>query len=301
MRIAVADIGGTNIKAGIWENDVITEVAELPTEAKRGGTHVVNQVKKLLHGFGSFDAIGISTAGQVDSKRGVIIYANENIPGYTGTPLKEILEAEFAVPVAVLNDVNAAAIGEAYYGAGKDSNDFLCLTYGTGVGGAIVMNGRVYTGAGFSAGEFGAMVIHPEDRNAAEDMFSGCYERYASTTALVQRAQWKYPGLRNGREIFAHFDEPEVRRLVACWADEVVCGLVTLIHIFNPSTVILGGGIMERPEVLALIREKLYPNIMESFRGVKLVAAELGNRAGMLGASQEALEEYHERCKGKTF
>lgn len=301
MRIAVVDIGGTNIKAGIWENEVITELREIPTEARLGGEHVVSAVKELLHGFERLDAIGISTAGQVDAKRGVILYANENIPGYTGTPLKEILEAEFGVPVAVQNDVNAAAIGEAYYGAGRDSEDFLCLTYGTGVGGAIVLNGKVYTGSSFSAGEFGAIVIHPEERDVKRDMFSGCYERYASTTALVSKVKEQFPALCNGRLIFEELGRPKVREIVDAWIDEVVYGLVTLTHIFNPQLVILGGGVMEQPYVIEQVRKKLKESIMESFCSVRVESAELGNRAGMLGASCEALEEYHESNKGKKL
>lgn len=301
MKIAVVDIGGTNIKAGIWENEVITELQEIPTEAKLGKAHVLERVKELLHGFGDMDAIGISTAGQVDAKRGVILYANENIPGYTGTRLKEILKEEFGVPVAVQNDVNAAAIGEACYGAGRGSQDFLCLTYGTGVGGAIVLNGKLYTGNSFSAGEFGAIVVHPEERNAKQDMFGGCYERYASTTALVDSVKKQFPELSDGRLIFGELKRAEVRCIVDTWIDEVVCGLVSLTHIFNPGLMVLGGGVMEQPYVIEQIQRKLEISVMKSFRGVRVVPAELGNRAGLLGASREALEEYHENHKGKQL
>ncbi|MDQ9759487.1 ROK family protein, partial [Acinetobacter baumannii] len=82
----------------------------------------------------------------------------------------------------------------------------LCLTYGTGVGGAIVIDKKIYTGSCFSAGEFGAVLVHPEDRNFEEDEFSGCYERYASTTALVKRVQKVFPELDNGRAIFARIN-----------------------------------------------------------------------------------------------
>ena len=134
MRIAVVDIGGTSIKSGIWEDDRITDIRETDTNAKLGGAHVMETVTGILKGYQNFQAVGISTAGQVDSGEGTILYANENIPGYTGTRIREIIEKEFSVPVAVENDVNSAAIGEGYYGAGKGHKDFLCLTYGTGVG-----------------------------------------------------------------------------------------------------------------------------------------------------------------------
>lgn len=297
MRIAVIDIGGTNIKSGMWEDEEIKEMKETATNAKLGGEHVMNRVLEILRGFEDFQAVGISTAGQVDSDKGMILYANDNIPGYTGTKIKEIIEGEFHVPVAVQNDVNSAAIGEAFYGAGRGQSDFLCLTYGTGVGGAIIVNGEVYTGAGYSAGEFGGIVTHPEDRNSAEDMFSGCYERYASTTALVKRAGEQIPELKNGRDIFARIEEQEVRNLVDQWILEIVYGLTTLVHIFNPSMIVLGGGIMEQEYVVSKVRERLGEHIMSSFRNVKIVSAQLGNMAGMLGASREAKKEYEKRKK----
>lgn len=239
---------------------------------------------EILKTYKDFDRIGISTAGQVDSSKGTIRYANSNLPGYTGTDLRKIFSEAFGVPVAVENDVNAAALGEACFGAGKDYNDFLCLTYGTGVGGAIIMNKEIYSGSCFSAGEFGAILVHPEDRNPDEDMFSGCYERYASTTALVKRVQKVFPELDNGRAIFARISEPEIQELVNAWIDEIVYGLTSLIHIFNPSCVVLGGGIMKQPYILDKLEKRLYNSIMSSFRNVCVKTASLGNDAGMLGA-----------------
>ena len=116
-------------------------------------------------------------------------------------------------------------------------------------------------------------------------MFSGCYEKYASVTALVKSAVQMDPTLDSGRKIFERIDEPEVRALVDRWTTEIVYGLITIVHMLNPECVILGGGIMEQPCVLEQLREKLYPNIMPSFRHVQIKRAALGNRAGMLGAA----------------
>ena len=228
----------------------------------------------------------------MDTEQGSILYANENIPGYTGTNIREILEARFHVPVSVQNDVNSAAAGEACYGAGRGHANFLCLTYGTGVGGAIVIGGQVYLGAGFSAGEFGGIVIHPEDRDSGRDMFSGCYERYASTTALVQSVSSRFPELHNGREIFARLDDEGVRVLVNRWIAEITYGLISLIHIFNPSLVILGGGVMEQEYVISQVRQRLREQLIPSFLNVEVVPAELGNLAGMLGAAEGARKAY---------
>ncbi|MDE6620002.1 MAG: ROK family protein [Lachnospiraceae bacterium] len=288
MTTMVLDIGGTAIKSGLYADGSLAHIRETPTEASKGGAHVVQRAKEIIASYQqhtSFQRIGVSTAGQVDPVRGQIIYANENIPGYTGTRLGEILEQEFHVPTAVENDVNAAAIGESVFGAGKDHKDFVCLTYGTGVGGAIFSRGKLYSGSSYSAGEFGAIVTHPEARMIEKDMFSGCYEKYASATALVKSAVQLDPALDNGRRIFERLEEPEVRTLVDRWIMEIVYGLTTIIHMLNPECVILGGGIMEQPYVSEQLREKLYPNIMPSFRHVAVERAALGNRAGMLGAA----------------
>lgn len=282
MKIVALDIGGTSIKSGLWVNDTLENLKERDTEALKGGEHVLQRAIELISEYESFDAIGISTAGQVNSKEGVIRYANENIPGYTGMRIKERLEERFKVPVVVENDVNAAAIGEAHFGGGREFNDFLCLTYGTGVGGAIVINKQIYTGAAFSAGEFGSMIIHPEDRIKG-DYFSGCYEKYASTTALVARAKAYDESLNNGRTIFERIDESVIQDIVNGWLEEVVYGLITLIHIFNPPCVVLGGGVLTQPYILEKLKEILYTQIMPSFKNVVLKQAELGNQAGMLG------------------
>lgn len=285
MRIAVIDIGGTSIKSGIWEEGTICEKKETPTDAGKGGPYVMQSVMKILDQYSDYQAIGVSTAGQVNSDEGSIVYANHNIPNYIGTRIKDMLEEKYGVPVAVENDVNSAALGEAYYGAGKSHRDFLCLTYGTGVGGAIVMNGQIYHGAGFSAGEFGAVVVHPEDRKAKEDMYSGCYEKYASTTGLVNLVRKKFPELTNGRAIFARMEEPEVKALIDKWVAEIGYGLLSLIHIFNPSLIVLGGGIMEQPYVIGSVQKHVKEQIMSSFQNVEIVSAKLGNEAGLFGAA----------------
>lgn len=282
-KIVALDIGGTSIKSGLWDGTELTDVREQDTNAKNGGAYVMERAKEILCSYHGFDAIGISTAGQVDPERGCIRYANENIPGYTGMQIRDILQEEFAVPVAVENDVNAAATGEAQFGAGKAYDDFLCITYGTGVGGAIVLDKKVYSGSMFSAGEFGGILIHPEARMEGQP-FSGCYEKYASTTALVRMAQEYSESLDNGRKIFARLEEPAVRLIVDSWIDEIVYGLISVIHIFNPSCIVLGGGVMAQPYIIEQVRVKTCLEIMDSFRNVELKAAELGNQAGLLGA-----------------
>lgn len=289
MGIIVLDIGGTAIKSAIYESGSLHDIRETPTEAALGGRHVTDRAKAIITDYQknyTLERIGISTAGQVDPKKGRIIYANENIPGYTGTQIMDIMEKAFSLPTAVENDVNSAAIGEAFFGAGRGQNDFACLTYGTGVGGAMFLRGNLYSGSSCSAGEFGAIVTHPEDRNPQKDMYLGCYEKYASTTALVKKGRELDPSLANGRIIFSRKEEPAVRQLIDGWLMEITYGLITIVHMLNPSCIILGGGIMEQPGLTAQIQQKLYDNIMPSFRHVQIRKAELGNQAGMLGAAK---------------
>lgn len=284
MRIVALDIGGTSIKSGIWNGTEVEDVKEHDTNAARGGAYVMERAKEILHTYDGFEAIGISTAGQVNSKEGYIRYANENIPGYTGTRIRDIMMAEFGVPAAVENDVNSAAIGEGQFGAGRDYDDFLCITYGTGVGGAVVMNKKIYTGSAWSAGEFGAIMVHPED-SVCGDPFRGCYEKYASTTALVARAKAYDSKLDNGRKIFERLEDEKVKAILDSWTDEIVYGLITVIHIFNPPCVVLGGGIMAQPYILEEVKRKTDARIMSSFRNVELKQAQLGNMAGIMGVA----------------
>lgn len=282
------DVGGTAVKSGVYCDGTLGDIREYPTEAEKGGGHVAALIETIIKEYENrhvFTGIGISTAGQVDSVKGRIIYANDNIPGYTGMEIKSIIESRFGKPAAVINDVNAAALGEARYGAGQGEEDFLCLTYGTGVGGAVFVKGKLYEGSSFSAGEAGAVVVHPEDRDPGKDIFSGCYERYASVTALVKRVRDYDSSLTNGRAIFRDLERSGVREIVDEWIREIVYGLTSLIHVLNPSCVILGGGVMEQEYVLEKLRELLDIHLMESYRKTTVKKAMLGNCAGMYGAA----------------
>lgn len=290
MKIAVLDIGGTFIKSGLYEDGELSMLKETPTPGPPKNITIMACAKELLREYESFDAIGVSTTGQVDFDRGVIrgCICPEN--GYLGTDIRGVLEEEFHVPVSVDNDVNAAAIGEAYFGAGRDSKDFLCLTYGTGVGGAIVLDRKVFRGSSFSAGEFGWMITHGNEHHKHGGFRSGSYDETASTTALVRSAVEFNPELKDGRIIFSRIDEPEVKKIVDTWIEEVLLGLANLIYIFNPSCIVLGGGVMGQEYILQEIQRRLGEYVMPSFMNVTIRLAEKGNHAGLLGAAVEAEE-----------
>ena len=293
MKILAADIGGTAIKIGeVTENGELLSFAEHPSDAKQGGPALMERLCSLLEGYQGFDRIGISTAGQVDAFRGEIIFANENIPQYTGMKVKKLLEERFSVPTAVENDVNAAAIGEGAFGAAKGFSDFLCLTFGTGIGGGIILGGKVLRGSGGVAGEVGHLITH-KDGLPCGCGGRGCYEQYASTTALVREAKKVCPSCENGRIIFQEMaaGNTAVKGAVDKWIEEIACGLASLIHTFNPPCIVLGGGIMNEPYIQEGLETALRAVAMESFlKGLTLTRAKLGNKAGVLGAAKWAME-----------
>ena len=285
MKILAFDIGGTEIKYALCDADFnLTENKSIPTNAQEGGKRIIERVVEIIKTFDGIDRVGISTAGQVDSQKGEIIFATDSIPGYTGTKIKEIIESETDIPTAVENDVNSAAIGEAIFGAAKGVENFICLTYGTGIGGAVFLDNKLFTGASFSAGEFGHIVTHAGGKNCTCGG-KGCYEAYASAKALVKNVEEKTGRKMNGREIFAEFDNPEIREIIDVWIDEIVIGLKSIVYIFNPSLVVAGGGIMSQEYITSEINKRLATELMPSFVKVKIVKALMGNDANKLGAA----------------
>ena len=285
MKILAFDIGGTEIKYALCDEYFnLSDQKAVPTNAQEGGKAIISRVVEIIKSYDGIDRVGISTAGQVNSAKGEIIFASDNIPNYTGTKIKETVETETGIPTAVENDVSCAALGEALFGAAKGYSDFICLTYGTGIGGGIFINGELYRGTAFAAGEVGHLITHAGGRKCTCGG-EGCYEAYASAKALVKSAEKLLSRPVNGKEVFECFDNPEIRKLIDGWIDEIVIGLKSLIYIFNPSLIVLGGGIMNENYIIDEINIKLQSSLMLSFKNVKAVKAAAGNNAGKLGAA----------------
>lgn len=287
------DIGGTALKIGLFSADgVMRAFSEQPTQAHKGVDALLDMLCRIVSEFEHVERVGISTAGQVDPKDGSIAFATRSIPGYSGVALRQILERRLDVPVAVDNDVNCAAIGEAHYGAGQKLDNFLCAAYGTGIGGAIVIDRKIYRGARGFSGAIGHMITHADGLPCVCGK-NGCYEMYASTNALVRRVTHISGKSMNGRDIFAEFDNAAIRTEIDGWIDEIVYGLTSLAHIFNPQCFILGGGIMNEAYVIDSIDGKLKDSVLQNYHPIAVRHAQLGNKAGIMGAFFNANKMIH--------
>ena len=287
MKILTFDIGGTAIKYGICNDDFeLIEKHSVPTEAKLGGQHIIEKIIEIIESFSDIDRLAISTAGQEDSQNGIVDYSTDNIPYYTGMMVKSIVENKTGIPCFVENDVNSAAVGEAKFGAAAGCSDFICLTYGTGIGGAIFLDGKLYKGSGNSAGELGHMITHAGGKQCTCGG-EGCYECYASAKALLTAIKRNTGEDLNGFQIFEkkNFERPEIRSEIDKWIDEIISGLINIIYIFNPPLIFLGGGILNEDYIIELIDRKIYNKLMDNYKNVNIVRAKLGNDAGMLGAA----------------
>ncbi len=292
MRILAFDIGGTFIKYGIVNDSFeFEEIHKIPTDAHKGGQVLIEKVIDIIEQYDNIDRIGISTAGQVDSENGIVVYSTDNIPYYTGMTVKKLIENRTSIPTFVENDVNAAAIGEAVFGAAKNYDDFICLTYGTGIGGAIYLNGEIYKGSRSSAGELGHMIVHAGGKQCTCGG-EGCYECYASANALLSAVNKIAPKPLDGFQIFEkqNFEKPEIRSEIDKWIDEIILGLINIIYIFNPSLIVLGGGIMNEDYIIDLIDRKIYSKLMDNYKNVNIVRARNGNKSGLLGVAYKASE-----------
>lgn len=285
-QLVCVDIGGTAVKSALMAGGRLQQVTETPTPPDAEG--IVRLVVDIAAANPRAAALGVGTAGEVDPANGAI-RLSDNIPGYTGFALRARLRKATGLPTAVENDVNAAALGELHFGAAKAAGlaSFLMVSYGTGVGGAIVSGGSLWCGASGSAGEIGGLVAHP-GAVRPQQQGSGSYERYASTSALVRRGLALAPHLNSGRAIFAHLDDAKVRALVDEWAAEVACGLAGAIHLLDPGAVVLGGGIMQEALLQQEISAKLKTMLKPSYQNTKIIPAALGNTAALFGAGHLA-------------
>ncbi len=293
--ILSVDIGGTAVKLGaVSEEGTILLRREVPAEA---AARPLQETALLAAGRLMSEenlrpsGVAVSATGQIDSREGSVIGTNGKIPGYEGAPLRLLFEERFSLPTAVLNDANAAALGECFCGAGKGADPVLMVTLGTGVGSAIVLRGSLFLGMRGIAGEFGQFPLFTGRGG------TGWYEEYASTGALVRRAE-RATGEKklDGREVFARAAEGDavMRTVISDWIEDVALGLVGFVHAFNPQCVIIGGGVSgQKTLLLEPLRKRVLSGVLPRFaEGLKIVPASLGNDAGLIGAARFWMEEF---------
>ena len=303
--ILAIDLGGTEVKMG--RADRLGNLYETISASVSFDGYKTPLLKTVLKTAETFlaswpdkpEGIAVSACGQVDSEAGVVIGTNGNIPGYEGTKLKAVLEEAFGVKTRALNDANAAVLGDAFTGRASGLRDVLMITLGTGVGGGVSTGGRLLDGRRGIAGELGQFTLRA-DGPLCPCGKRGIYEYYASTTALVRQCAERTgrEGL-NGKIIFGEISlgNEVFRSVLEDWIRDIAEGLTSLVHLFNPEMILIGGGVSRQQKLLINpLREAVLRGCMPRFaEGLRIESAELGNDAGMIGAVRFWLDKEEEK------
>ena len=309
--IGAVDIGGTKLALGVVDDTGrVLQKAEVPTDAARGFGHAMREITTLLRQCAqragtNLEGIGIGCTGQVDAVTGMLGKVH-NLPGWEGGNPVVFLAREFEVPVALENDADAAALGELYWGPGKARTPMIYVTVGTGIGVSVILDGRIYRGAGQCHPEIGHQVIDPSGPLCTCGVH-GCWESLASGPAVVawmeKNAPKNYPRENlTAREVCSRAQDGEEwsRRAVDQVGYYLGLGLANLVNIFAPQTIVLGGSVMKSaalflPRIQEVIREncKLVPH-----EKIEITLASLGPEVGLIGAAQ-VWHHRLERCGGR--
>ena len=290
------DLGGTNIAAGITDTEGnILYKGSLPTGASRGRDAIIGDIATLCRmlcrdakiAFDEIGRIGIAVPGGVDAASGEILFT-PNIP-LSGINICEILSAKLAgKPVLLANDANAAALAEARVGAARGAKDAVMITLGTGVGGGIVTDGKIYTGFNGLAAELGHFVIQ-KDGVPCGCGRRGCFEAYASATALIRMTKEELDRCFVSGEGTLMAGDAAAKRVIETYIGYLASGIASLINIFQPEVFIIGGGVSNEKQFLL---DLLLPRIdAEDFaknakKRTRIVIATCGNDAGIIGAAR---------------
>lgn len=304
------DLGGTNIVAAVVDEKYnIIAKAKTPTAVPRSAELIFDDIAKVCKEavekagltMDDISSVGLGTPGTVNSD-GVIEFAN-NL-NFDNVPAKDmIIERLGDKPVYVANDANCAALGEAYAGCGNGAKNFIAVTLGTGVGSGVIVDGKIVTGVNNAGGECGHMVI-VVDGEACTCGRHGCWEAYASATALInqtKKAMEQYPdsvmhqlaekeGKVSGKTAFDAMRRGDIAgiKVVDQYIKYVACGIINLVNALQPEIICVGGGICNEGETLLrplrryieAERYSVYSKIQ-----TKILKAELGNDAGIIGAA----------------
>lgn len=306
------DLGGTNIAVGIVdENHEIIAKGSTPTLANREPGAILDDMAKACADViaeagltvDDIEYAGIATPGTADHDAGVVVYAN-NLP-FLNYPLSDELKKRIPFKaVYIENDANAAALGEAVAGAAKGTTDSIMITLGTGVGGGIIIDGKVYSGFNYAAAELGHMMI-VANGNPCSCGLNGCWEAYSSATALIKstrEAMERNPDTVmwemcegnlanvNGRTAFNAMRQGDMvaAEVIDMYIEYLAVGIINIINIFCPEVLSIGGGISnEKDRLLDMLLPRIGMRIYSSNspRRTLIKIAELGNEAGIIGAA----------------
>lgn len=302
------DLGGTGIKCGIVdENGKIVAIKKCPTrkgvEAKEIISDMANLVKDLQKETGlTLEGVGVGCPGLIDTEKGNVVFCC-NL-AWRNVPLVKTLKEQLNLPVFVANDANVAALGEYHFGAGKKYKSLVMITLGTGVGSGIVFNGKLFEGNLGAGVELGHEVIKIGGEKCTCGR-KGCFEAYASATALIRQAKKAMDGDKesllwklvdgdkenlNGKIVFDALREGDktAEKVVKKYTDYLAAGVTNVINAFHPQAILLGGGICAAGDVfLTPLKRKVNRQIYggTKFAPVEIVVASLGNDAGIYGAA----------------
>lgn len=297
------DVGGTNVKGIVLKDGKAVYEAVVPTVCGEGLAGCLEELtEKLALGcgavFSKIEGVGLGCPGVIDSLTGSIVRAaNLNLENY---PLKTLLQSKLGVEVRICNDANAAALGEARFGAGKGYRDSALITLGTGVGGGIVIGGKLFEGNKSAGAEIGHMVIKAGGKRCSCGRY-GCFEAYCSARALIgltreymeedtSSAMWKtysYDSV-NGATAFEYMDiDDTAKKVVERYIKYLACGVANIANIFRPQVIIIGGGVSAQGSRLirplqAIVDKEIF---VPDYAPVEIKCAKLGNRSGAFGAA----------------
>lgn len=319
------DLGGTNIAAGIVDEDgQIIYKESIPTQKKRNQQAIMEDMAKLSLKlldeagikFQELQSIGVGSPGSPNPDEGIIIY-NNNL-GFINAPIRKVIQKEIPVPVYLDNDANCAALAEGLLGAAGGVKYSVTITLGTGIGGGIIMNNEIYSGFNNAGAELGHMVILSGGKECTCGR-KGCWEAYASATALIELTQ--EAALKNHDSLLytlvdgdltlitakTPFDaakqgDPVANKVVRDYIGYLSEGLINIINIFQPEVLIVGGGVSKQGEYLInLLLERINQDTYsrEEIPKTKLRTALLGNDAGIIGAALLGFSQEQLRMLGK--
>jgi glucokinase len=313
-RIGI-DLGGTNIAAGLVnEKGEIVKKLSVPTNADRAAEEIAADIVKLCHGVCNESgvsadevlSVGIATPGIADDESGEVVYAN-NLP-FRHFPIRKLVsEGFYNKPVHIANDANAAALGEAAFGAANGTSNSVMITLGTGVGGGIIIDKKIFCGSNGAGGELGHIVIEYNGQPCSCGR-KGCWEAYSSATALIRMTKEKIEechaagrptimdelvakkGKVSGITAFAAMREGDeaAKEVVDTYLRYLAIGLGNIVNIFQPEVISLGGGISNEGQslveaIVPLVQKEQYGGGIVHVAEIKI--AKLGNDAGIIGAA----------------